>query len=1223
MQPLNLAIVALTALAREREYCPRTDNCSQYHAVRRQSELRFSMSLGGKQLSNPFSMGDGGGNFETQVEASFVALMMAGGFVPCLPCQMITKIKVQGSFAGFGTDDLIVFTGNEASERKLLGQVKHSCTITKSNAHFGKVIRSAWTDFNDPNVFTKGRDAIALITGPLSVVDVSDVRTVLEWARFAESPREFLEKVELTNFSSDSKRAKVRAMRFHLDAANGAPIADDEFCAFLRHFHLLGYDLDVRAGVMHAVMHSLIGRFSSDDPASILAQIVVEVMYTKQNSGTITRESLPETLRAAFASRDARSMRVIPASVAEVLPPGIVKDWNTSEFAHALVVADLLGSWNEQSAGDNAIIARIIQGPERLWQEKIRQVIQLADSPLNLRNGVWSVRDRSELWRILGAAIFDEHLELIKGCALAVLAERDPQLVLSMEDRFAASYHGKELSHSLQLRRGVAECLALLGSSHEHLVHCSRNRPETTAALTIRELLHDADWTLWGSLNDLLPMLAEASPQEFLRAVELALAETPCPFDILFAHEGRDFGGRNHMTGLLWALEAIAWDDQYLVSVTVVLGALAARDPGGQWANRPLNSLTQIFLPWLPQTAAPIAKRIAAVETLCRESPTSGWSLLLNLLPGRTTYSSATCRPKWRMAVPDGVAKEITQGEYWSQVDRYAEIAVGIAIQDPRKIEQLTAELDHLPARARDEILGHISSDAVAGLPEEERMATWNTLTDVARKHRRFSDAKWALPSAIVAKIESAALRIQPTSIQNRSRRLFSGRDWELYEDNDNWQEQERKLEDSRQVVIREILRSSDVDGVVQLSESVDSPQQVGFSLGIVALDELDVAVLPAMLNDGIEKHKQLAAGFVLGRFRAKGWAWVDAVVAADWTADQIASFLIILPFCADVWGRAENLLGQGAAAYWQNASAHPYGDTGDLYLAIDKLVECGRPWAAIHCLAKQLRDKKPLDKAHAVRALLDAATSSEHHQLYGALEVIKALQEDPGTPEVDMFRVEWAYLRVMDEHLGVTPRSIERRLATDPEFFCELIRILYRPKDDALPKEGPTEEQQAVAGNVWQLLSEWRTPPGTVSGNEFSDRAFGQWIEAVTTLAASSGHLRVALARVGEVLIHAPGDPDGLWIHRTVAEVLNRPEFEPMRRGFGTAIANSRGVHRVDPTGAPERALAGKYRLKADEVENAGYHRLASTLRSVADSYDREAESAISEHESDNDLGE
>jgi len=102
-------------------------------------------------------------------------------------------------------------------------------------------------------------------------------------------------------------------------------------------------------------------------------------------------------------------------------------------------------------------------------------------------------------------------------------------------------------------------------------------------------------------------------------------------------------------------------------------------------------------------------------------------------------------------------------------------------------------------------------------------------------------------------------------------------------------------------------------------------------------------------------------------------------------------------------------------------------------------------------------------------------------------------------------------------------------------------------------------------------------------------------------------------MQRVGHVLIYAPPDPDGLWIHRSVGAVLNAEGSDQMRVGFRTELFNSRGVYWVDPTGKPERELAAKFRKQAEEVEVAGYHRLSTTLRELAESYDREAERILS----------
>lgn len=77
------------------------------------------------KLSNPFSTGGGGHNFENNVQAAFVILMLTGGVVPCLQPLPIKQIKLQGKYAGYDTDDFIVFaeSRNGTQKAKLLAQI--------------------------------------------------------------------------------------------------------------------------------------------------------------------------------------------------------------------------------------------------------------------------------------------------------------------------------------------------------------------------------------------------------------------------------------------------------------------------------------------------------------------------------------------------------------------------------------------------------------------------------------------------------------------------------------------------------------------------------------------------------------------------------------------------------------------------------------------------------------------------------------------------------------------------------------------------------------------------------------------------------------------------------------------------------------------------------------------------------------------------------------------
>jgi hypothetical protein len=253
---------------------------------------------------------------------------------------------------------------------------------------------------------------------------------------------------------------------------------------------------------------------------------------------------------------------------------------------------------------------------------------------------------------------------------------------------------------------------------------------------------------------------------------------------------------------------------------------------------------------------------------------------------------------------------------------------------------------------------------------------------------------------------------------------------------------------------------------------------------------------------------------------------------------------------------------------------------------------------------------KKPFDIDRAVRALLEALRSEKTHNLdaYDIVDLIQALQKDPGTNNKDLLRIELGYLQLLDDNPDAFPFALEFSLACQPTFFCEMIRSVWRStNEEPTTKEAP-EQQLGMAANARTLLYNWKTPPGCRPDGSYDGDALAGWLNEVRQECAKSGHLEVAMSVVGEALIHTPPDPDGLWIHRSAATALNAKDAEEIRLGFYKGILESRGFHGFT-SGREERELAEKYRTQANEVEEAGFHRLATTLRNVTESYEHDAD--------------
>lgn len=300
-----------------------------------------------KKLSNSFSTGGGGPLFEAHVQAAFVTLMITGGYTPCFPSKPIVAVKLQGKVDGYATDDLIVTAEDPSSKvtRKMLAQVKHSIAFTKGEKLLGEVLRAAWEDFNNPAVFAKGKDAIALITGPLSGVDQNNVPWLLEHARATASTEEFYRHVKQANFSPTKSEEKLEAIRHHLDAASdGNPVSDEDVVQFLRHFHLLGYDLDIESSVTKSLLHSHISQYQKELPVVAWLRVVEFVQKVNKHAASITNSNIPEDLLEMFKEKVAVEF---PKELAEKVTKSVT-DWAAHPDANLIALTLLIGGWNEK-----------------------------------------------------------------------------------------------------------------------------------------------------------------------------------------------------------------------------------------------------------------------------------------------------------------------------------------------------------------------------------------------------------------------------------------------------------------------------------------------------------------------------------------------------------------------------------------------------------------------------------------------------------------------------------------------------------------------------------------------------------------------------------------------------------------------------------------------------------------------------------------------------------
>jgi len=614
----------------------------------------------------------------------------------------------------------------------------------------------------------------------------------------------------------------------------------------------------------------------------------------------------------------------------------------------------------------------------------------------------------------------------------------------------------------------------------------------------------------------------------------------------------------------------------------------------------------------LPQTEASAEKRKIAITTIAREQPKVAWKLLISLLPKRHQSSMRTYRPLFKNTNSERLDKTINQVEYWQQIACYSELARSLMKDDIARLTEFASTLHRLPNDQTTAFIDTLESISLSIKPTGETAKLWKTLKVLAAKMEKTELSK--NDKLRLAKILSA---IEPINPSYQYQQLFGHNDPEFYSpDDDDWNEKAKKQAVRRRNAIKELLEFGGANAIRDFIELADEAVFVGCSLGALPDHSFDSEFLPKELMSDNPRIQQFIYGYVRETFRRKRWPWLGQLDLGSWSRIEIGKLLALLPFSSETWDKATELLGDLAVEYWTLVNPNPVEAINDLPTATAKLIENDQPLLALACMNIGIHVKQPFNVKQAEQALCLLLKNKELHgaaDRHDVMNVIKALQQAPDADTETVAMIEWHFLPLLDNDYQGSPLLLEHTLARKPEFFCNVVSLCYRSDNEQKNKRRElTEEEKTIAQNAWTLLYNWRIPPGTQRDNSFSPTHFEEWNAKVKKITSDLGYLSVASILIGRVLFYSQADPDGLWIHKTVAAALNERDAEEIRSGYIEQAFNSRGAHWVDPEAKEEKELASLYNHKAESVENAGYHRFAVSLRQLAQSYETEAENII-----------
>lgn len=933
-----------------------------------------------------------------------------------------------------------------------------------------------------------------------------------------------------------------------------------------------------------------------------------------------------------LARRSLIAMRRRLANKPELHQPKWARD--PSRMIRSVVLA---GRWNEHNAADTAAVASLAGADYDDAAEHLATLARDRD-PLVAQVGTsWLLVAPQDAWIQTHTSFRRSDLERLATAVREVLLEVNPATELPPAERWRANVLGRTPKHSSELRGGLADTLALLSLQGDSVAGAGAITGEQWAANLVAEVLSaaNADTTgqLWQSLSDVLQPLAEAAPDSFLDAVRTA-ARGPSPLIAVLFTDAEDsgFGTIALHSELLWALEALAWSREHFGQVLSLLARLAEVDPGGRMSNRPAASLSNILCPWHPETGVPPAARLAALDNLRRHHPEVTWQLMRSLLPSNNMKVRGA-EPRFRDWKPQE-SQNLSITEWLSFVGEVVERLVADAGAEPERWLQLISHLDSLPPDMRERLRGELDRAVKQGMPSSTAKQLWEALRTLIAKHRDYADADWALPSEELEYLDGLAEQLVPQDSVERNAWLFARQmpdlgDGSVRGDFDRY---DARLRELRSTAVAEVSRDG-LEQVFDLAEAAALPSDVGVALADATADEhLDQIVGYVASDDA--RRSQVAWGWLVRRFVAGGWAFVDQLLSRTLAPRQEARILLATRDFPRAWQAADARGPAVADLFWRDFSPFGLGaDFAHVGEATRRLSQVGRVTAALK-LATLYRHSQDREQTELLMDLLldfaeghedDPEVSQlEQYDLVSAFEYLDT--HVPNARRNEIARLQWLFLPL----LGFEPRieALHEAVTADPSFLVQILQLLYRPDpaeqmtvpagDEAeVSEDEPTPAQRQMAQAGYRLIRSYRSLPGANEDGTVNAAVLGSWVDGVLELASASGHRRSAEDVLGHVLANAPVGSDGRWPAEPVRELLERLQSDRTEAGLRMELLNRRGVttRGLEDGGAQERALADKYRNEAQSLADQ-WPRSAAVLRALAEGYAADARREESEAE-------
>jgi len=907
-----------------------------------------------------------------------------------------------------------------------------------------------------------------------------------------------------------------------------------------------------------------------------------------------------------------------------------IPEWASTSAARELIPLLLLGRWNPSATGDKELIEKHFGLKSADFEAILLKWKNSTDAPVQQSENGWEWTSRFDSWRYLSASITESDLNIFAQASREALGECDPSLTLDEGERYLAGIRGLRKKYSFELIEGLSETLALLANSNTTMTAIRSYRVEDFVAGIVRSALQH-DWKHWYTLKGSMSNIAEAAPNVFLTALEENI-RTEGGVRKLFSDKRDGFMGGIPQSGILWALETLAWDQMYLGRVCTILLKLQSFDnPLNNIGNRPIRSLKEILSSWHPQTLASADARIKVLKMLAKQDSKIAWELIVAFFPRGGDSATPTHPATWREHIATAQKPRATMADVAKFANELPVILMEIAKQNADRWPDFFDIYEQLPESFQFQILSEIKSE-LPNFSEGLKSKIQEELRDFLNRSKSYPDAEWTIKEPrLLHEAENLYNELTPTNLLEKHKWLFYG--WPKFIDSnevDDFDGHQKKVVAHRSAAMREILNSSvSPSDFLIFSDNAEQTYWVG--LVFAETDGPDKANIEQFLEDqdptASIKRREFYRAWIFKKYEKDGDSWLMSFLEKLNQRNHepaVALALAAIPSVPSVWGLASKYGTNICQMYWETVPVlYNKEDWISLKPFLLNILNAGRIDDVARLTSFYVTEKlgakspSPIEILEILQIMTDKILSLDKpiadSGMFGYYlnEIFKAIEGKDGISEDDLTVIEWKLFPLI-RHSTRRPKNLHRLIEKSPSLFVDLVTFIYRSEIDS-ENEGENVDadlKEARASQAHALLDDsWKGIAGRDTNGNLNSDKLQEWVSEARVLLQQKNRSDIGELEIGKMLARGPSGPDGIWPTEAVRNLIESAPTDTLRRGFYNGVINSRGLttRGLSDGGDQERTLVEKYEGFAKELSST-HPRTAGVLLELADSYRADA---------------